>query len=201
MIIRLAEINDAEQILNIYAPYIENTTISFEDAVPSKEEMEGRIRHVLVSNPWIVAEEDNKLLGYAYSSKHRERSAYRWSVDVSIYVAGSSHRRGIGKGLYTALLEILKYQGYCNAYAGICLPNEKSIGIHEHFGFRKIAQYNKVGYKLGSWHDVGWWELSLQQHENEPREPLSIREIEQAKLFDAFAHGMQAISTDYKFQD
>ena len=194
MMIRLAVINDAEQILDIYAPYVQNTTISFEDEVPTREEMERRIRHVLENNAWLVLEEDNKILGYAYASKHRERSAYRWSADVSIYVKGSSHRRGIGKALYTSLLEILKRQGYCNAYAGICLPNEKSVGIHEHFGFRKVAQYNKVGYKLGKWHDVGWWELFLKQHENEPGEPLPIKAVEPTVLSEAFSHGLQMMN-------
>jgi phosphinothricin acetyltransferase len=192
--IRLAEIKDAEQILGIYAPYVENTIISFEEAAPTKEEMEKRISHVMENHVWIVLEEDNKILGYAYSSDYNERTAYRWSADVSIYVDGSSHRRGIGKALYTSLFEILRYQGYCNAYAGICLPNEKSVGIHEYFGFRKIAQYNKVGYKHGDWHDVGWWELSLKKHDNEPGEPLPIRRIEPPKLYNAFTHGMQIIS-------
>ncbi len=192
--IRMAAINDAEQILGIYAPYVENTTISFEDEVPTIGEMERRIRHVLENNAWIIMEKGTELLGYAYASKHRERSAYRWSVDVSIYVKGDSHRRGIGKALYTSLLEVLKSQGFCNVYAGICLPNEKSVGIHEHFGFRKVAQYNKVGYKLGNWHDVGWWELFLNKHGNEPEELLSIKAIEPASLCEAFSHGIQMIN-------
>ena len=194
MNIRLATVNDTEQILNIYTPYVKNTTISFESVVPTKEEMETRIRTLLQNNAWIVMEEDNEILGYAYSSKHRERSAYRWSVDVSIYIKESSHRRGIGKALYTALIEILKYQGYCNAYAGICIPNEKSVGIHEYFGFRKIAHFNKVGYKFGGWHDVGWWELFLQQHDSEPEEPLSISSIEISQLLEAFESGMKIIN-------
>lgn len=190
MIIRLAAASDAEQILNIYAPYVKNTVISFETEVPTREDMESRIGHSLEKHVWIVLEENNEILGYAYSSKHSERSAYRWSVDISVYIKEGFHRRGIGKVLYTSLLEIIKCQGYCNVYAGICLPNEKSVGIHEYFGFRKIAHYSRVGYKLGSWHDVGWWELFLQQHDPEPKEPLSIREIEPVKLCEAFEHSI-----------
>lgn len=186
MMIRLAKVSDAEQILDIYAPFVKNTVISFEMTVPSKEEMEKRIEHLSENNPWLVLEEANEILGYAYASKHHERPAYRWSVDVSIYVRENCQGKGIGKTLYTSLFTILKYQGYCNAYAGICLPNEKSIGIHEYFGFKKIAHYNKVGYKFGEWHDTGWWQLFLQEHAQEPREPLSIRDIGQAKLFEAF---------------
>lgn len=193
MIIRLASVGDAEQILNIYSPYIEKTAISFEYVVPTREEMETRIRNVSQKNPWIVLEEDNEILGYAYASKHRERSAYRWSVDVSIYIKDGCHGKGYGKALYTSLLTILKHQGYYNAYAGIGLPNEKSIGIHEYFGFKNIAHYNKVGYKFGKWHDTGWWELSLKEHDSEPEEPLSIVDIDESKLSEAFECGMKAV--------
>lgn len=175
--IRLATIYDAEQILEIYAPYVETTNISFETIVLSKEEMETRIKRILENNPWIVFEEDKYILGYAYASKHRERAAYKWAVDTSIYIRQDHRGKGIGKALYTALISILKLQGYCNVYAGICLPNEASVGLHEYFGFKKIAHFNKVGYKFGQWHDVGWWELFLKQHKLKPSEPLSINDI------------------------
>ncbi len=185
MMIRLATIHDTEQILEIYTPYVQNNNISFETIVPSKEEMETRIEHVLVDNPWIVLEEGNSVLGYAYASKHRERAAYRWSVDISIYIRQDCRGKGIGKVLYAALISILKLQGYYNVYAGICLPNEASVGIHEHFGFKKIAHYNNVGYKFGQWHDVGWWELSLKQHKPDPKEPLSLNSISKEELLKA----------------
>jgi phosphinothricin acetyltransferase len=193
MIIRLALVNDTEQILSIYSPYVKKTVISFEYTVPSKEEMETRIRNISQRYPWIVLEENNEILGYAYASKHRERSAYRWSVDISIYVKEGYLGRGIGKALYTSLFEILKCQRYRNAYAGICLPNEKSVGIHEHFGFKKIAQYNKVGYKFGKWYDTGWWELFLQDHDSAPGEPVPISDVEQSKLTKAFECGIKAL--------
>jgi len=179
MMIRLATIHDAEQILEIYAPYIQTTSISFEMIVPSKEEMEKRIELVLVNNPWIVFQEGKSIVGYAYASKHCERAAYKWAVDVSIYIAQDCRGKGIGKALYTALISILRLQGYCNVYAGIGLPNDSSVGIHEYFGFSKIAHFNNVGYKFGQWHDVGWWEMILQQHRPEPSEPLSFNKISQ----------------------
>ncbi len=185
MVIRIAAIHDAEQILDIYAPYVQNTNISFETIIPSKEEMESRIKGVLVNNPWLVIEEESCILGYAYASKHRERAAYKWSVDISIYIRQDCRGKGIGKALYTALISILKLQGYYNVYAGICLPNEASIGVHEYFGFKKIAHYNNVGYKFGQWHDVGWWELQLRQHEPEPRDPVSLNCISNEELLMA----------------
>lgn len=183
--IRLAIKQDAVQILDIYRPYVENTSISFETDVPSHDEMETRIDRVLHENPWLVYEEKNTILGYAYASKHRERAAYRWSIDISIYVRKECRGKRIGKALYTSLLSLLKLQGYCNAYAGICLPNESSVGIHEYFGFKKIAQYNKAGYKFGQWHDVGWWELFLKHHSPEPTEPIPLSMVEQYKILKA----------------
>jgi len=183
LMIRLATIQDAEQICEIYSPYIQTTSISFETIVPSKEEMERRIENVSVNNPWIVFEEGKYILGYAYASKHRERAAYKWSVDSSVYLRQDYRGKGIGKVLYTALLSILKLQGYYNIYAGICLPNEASVGIHEYFGFKKIAHYNNVGYKFGQWHDVGWWELPLKQHLPEPEEPLPLSSISKDAIF------------------
>lgn len=187
MIIRIASIQDAGQILDIYAPYVRNTNISFETAVPSKGEMEQRISSVLSVNPWIVAEEDGSILGYAYASKHRERSAYRWSVDISIYIRQDCRGKSIGKALYTALIAILRLQGYYNVYAGICLPNAASVGIHESFGFKKIAHYNNVGYKSGQWHDVGWWELPLREHTAEPSEPLPLNSIDKEAILKALS--------------
>lgn len=184
--IRLATIDDTKQILEIYTPYVEATSISFETIVPSIEEMETRIKHTLENNPWIVFEEDKCILGYAYASKHRERAAYKWAVDASIYVRQDCREKGIGKALYTALISILKLQEYCNVYAGICLPNEASVGIHEYFGFKKIAQYNKVGNKFNKWHDVGWWELFLKQHEDKPGEPYCLYDISEEKIINIF---------------
>lgn len=180
--IRLANKRDSAQILDIYSPYIENTSISFETIIPSIEEIETRIERVIANTPWLIYEESNIILGYAYASKHRERAAYKWAVDVSAYVRQDCRGKGIGKMLYTELLSVLRLQGYCNVYAGICLPNESSVGIHEYFGFKKIAHYTKVGYKFGQWHDVGWWELFLKPHNSEPGEPLPLSNFKQYKI-------------------
>lgn len=191
MLIRLAELNDALEIHDIYAPYVENTVISFEYEVPTIDEMEARIRRISQCYPWIVLEDGGRILGYAYASKHRERASYRWSVDVSIYISKGFHSRDIGKALYASLLPVLKQQGYYNAYAGICLPNEKSVGIHEYFGFKKVAHYSKVGYKMGEWHDVGWWELILQDHNKIPDEPRPVTCIEESILREIFSKSIK----------
>jgi L-amino acid N-acyltransferase YncA len=120
-----------------------------------------RIEATLANWPWLVCERDRQVLGYAYASRHRERSAYQWSCDVSVYVSASYRRVGIGRALYRSLFELLKLQGFRNAYAGITLPNPASVGLHESLGFKPIGVYQDVGYKLGAWHDVGWWELHL----------------------------------------
>jgi len=186
--IRLATLHDTEQILGIYSPYILTTNISFETIVPSIEKMKSRIESVLVNNPWIVLEEGSCILGYAYASMHRERDAYKWAVDISVYVRQDCKGKGIGKALYSTLIFILKLQGYYNVYAGICLPNDSSVGIHEYFGFRKIAHYNNVGYKFGQWHDVGWWEMILEPHKPAPSEPLSLNNIPQVSIVKALSH-------------
>jgi L-amino acid N-acyltransferase YncA len=187
MKLRIASIKDADQIVEIYAPYVLNTNISFETVVPTVEEMQKRIESVLTANPWIVLEEDGLILGYAYATKHRERAGYRWSVDSSIYVRQGLRGKGIGKALYSALLPILKLQGYYNVYAGICLPNEASVGIHESFGFMKIGHYSKVGYKSGQWLDTGWWGLSLREPAAEPAEPIPLSALSDEAIAEIFS--------------
>ena len=187
--IRLATKQDAAQIQDIYGPYVENTPISFETTVPSVEEMGARIESVLDAYAWLVFVENERILGYAYASKHHERLAFKWAVDVSIYISQDQRAKGIGKKLYAALLSVLELQGYYNAYAAICLPNEASVGIHEFFGFKKIGHFKNAGYKLGCWHDLGWWELFLAQHNLAPHEPLPLSAVDQAKFSAALSHG------------
>jgi phosphinothricin acetyltransferase len=124
--------------------------------------------------PWLVSERDGALVGYAYGSVHRTRAAYRWSVDVSVYVDRSVHRAGIGRALYAELLETLTRLGYYNAFAGITLPNAASVGLHEAMGFRPVGIYRNVGHKFGRWHDVGWWQLPLREPSPDPAEPEGI---------------------------
>jgi L-amino acid N-acyltransferase YncA len=170
--IRQATTEDAEAILKIYAPYCNNTVISFESAAPSVEQMQTRIAESNSKHIWLVDEETDGIHAYAYAGPHREREAYRWSVDTSVYVDSSKHHAGLGTRLYTRLVVELHERGFYNAYAGITLPNQASVSLHEKLGFKKIGIYHNVGYKMGKWHDVGWWHLVLRKHENEPPEPL-----------------------------
>jgi phosphinothricin acetyltransferase len=174
--IRLARAEDAAGVLAIYAPFCA-TPVSFEEEPPSLDEMRRRIAGTLERWPWLVCAADAEVLGYVYARPHRERAAYRWSVEVTAYVAAGQRRRGVGRALYTALFRLLELQGYCNAYAGITLPNPASVGLHEALGFRPVGVYRHVGYKCGAWHDVGWWQRDLRPPEPEPPEPRDLSEL------------------------
>ena len=150
-------------MLDIYAPFIRDNAVSFELVVPTSKEFASRIEQKLTTYPWLVCEVDGKVVGYAYASDHATRDAYKWSVDVSLYITEDYRRRGIGKALYTSLFACLRLQGYFNAYAGITLPNVASAGIHEAMGFSYLGAFNNDGYKHAKWHSVGWWELALQE--------------------------------------
>ena len=173
-LIRLVRTADAPQILSMYDYYINNTAITFETSTPDIESFTERIEHISSFYPWLVYENEAKILGYAYASQHRQRSSYRWSVDVTVYIHQSAHGKGIGSQLYEQLLSLLQKQGFYNAYAGITLPNEKSIALHEKFGFVKIGQYNRVGYKINKWWNVGWWECEINVKPECPEEPKEI---------------------------
>lgn len=159
--IRPARIEDAAALLALYRPYIENTAISFETAVPSLADFGARIAKVLGAWQWLLAERDGVVLGYAYASQHRERAAYVYSVDVGIYLAPVAHRQGIGRALYERLFVDLAALGYCNAFAGVALPNAASVGLHESVGFTRVGIYQNTGWKLGRWHDVLWLQRPL----------------------------------------
>jgi phosphinothricin acetyltransferase len=170
--VRLALPADAAAVAAIYRPIVEATTISFETEAPDEGEMRRRIIETLAAYPWLVCERDGQLAGYAYATAHRVRGAYRWSVDTSVYVHPDFQRRGIGQGLYRSLFAILTAQGFFNAFAGISLPNAASVALHERAGFKPIGVYRNVGYKLGAWRDVGWWQLTLNEPDRQPEPPL-----------------------------
>jgi L-amino acid N-acyltransferase YncA len=172
--IRLARGSDADDIARIYRPFIESTIISFETAPPEPAQMADRIAATISRYPWLVCEWDGRIAGYAYATRHRDRKAYQWSVDTSAYVDPGYWRRGVGSGLYRSLVGILSAQGFMNAYAGIALPNPASVGLHESVGFRPVGVYRSVGYKLGAWHDVGWWERGLNDHLPSPSDPIDV---------------------------
>jgi L-amino acid N-acyltransferase YncA len=186
--IRFAREDDADQVAAIYDPYC-HTPISFEESPPTAGEVRGRIAKTLRQYPWLVCEADGRILGYAYAGGHRERPAYRWSVEASAYVRQGEHRRGVGRALYVALFRLLVLQGYCNAYAGITLPNPASVGLHEAVGFRPVGVYCGVGFKCGAWYDVGWWSLDLRPRPDAPELPHDWRAVPAADVAAALAAG------------
>jgi L-amino acid N-acyltransferase YncA len=182
--IRLATAQDSGDIATIYAPYVRDTFVSFETNPPAGTEMAARMAKILPRFPWLVCEQEGRVAGFAYASEHRSRSAYQWSVDVAAYLDERLQRHGLGRALYTALLAILRRQGFFNAYAGIALPNPASVGLHETMGFRIIGIYHSVGYKLGAWRDVGWWHLALQQPTTEPAALLPLETVRKDPEWD-----------------
>ncbi|MFD1613057.1 arsinothricin resistance N-acetyltransferase ArsN1 family B [Sphingomonas tabacisoli] len=159
--IRVADADDAEAIAAIYAPHVTRGVVSFEEAAPDGEEMCARIAKLAGRYPWLVADEDGAVLGYAYACQFRDRSAYRWAVETTVYVADGAQRRGVGQLLYRALIEALRKQGFTQAIAAISLPNDASIKLHELVGFKRAGVYREVGWKQGRWVDVGLWQLQL----------------------------------------
>jgi phosphinothricin acetyltransferase len=160
----------------IYRPAVTDGVASFESEAPSAAEMAARIAAVTARRPWLVAEDDaGQVIGYAYASAHRERAAYRWSVEVTVYVDARHHRRGVARALYEPLLALLAAQGFRIALAGITLPNPASVGLHEALGFTPVGVYRGVGFKAGAWHDVGWWQKPLAgpAEDGPPAEPLA----------------------------
>jgi phosphinothricin acetyltransferase len=152
----------------IYEPYVRETAVSFEADAPTALEIANRIERFTRTHPWLVAEDSGKVVGYAYGCPHRDRAAYRWAADVSVYVDRGQQRRGIGRLLYSELLSRLTAQGLHVACAGVTLPNDASIGFHESFGFAPVGIYRRIGFKLGRWWDVGWWQLDLREADTEP---------------------------------
>lgn len=188
--IRFAREEDAAAIAAIYAPEVLETAITFEIEPPSIDETRRRIADTLRQYPWLVCERDGEVLGYAYATTHRTRAAYRWSVDVSVYLHRAARGRGLGRALYTSLFAILPQQGFASAHAGITLPNPASVGLHESMGFAPVGVYPGVGHKLGAWHDVGWWALDLQARPAAPTEPLPLPAIaNNANVRAALARG------------
>jgi L-amino acid N-acyltransferase YncA len=185
MQVRLAAAADAERLSSIYRQYVTGTAVSFELDPPDAVEMARRIESTLPTHPFIVAEQERTVVGYAYGGRHRLRAAYRWSADVSIYVADDQQRNGIGRTLYSTLIALMRAQGYRQAFAGITLPNQVSVGFHEALGFRPVGVYRQVGWKLGKWHDVGWWQLDIDASPTAPGEMRNLDELDVSVVEDA----------------
>jgi L-amino acid N-acyltransferase YncA len=157
----LARPEDAPALLAIYRPHVEDSAVSFELATPSATEFGERIARIQGGWEWLLAERNGECVGYVYASAHRERAAYRWSVEVSAYVRADSHRQGIARLLYERLFEDIAAKGYCNAYAVITLPNDASVSLHQRLGFVTVGVFKSVGRKFGRWHDVLWMHRML----------------------------------------
>lgn len=175
--IKVATKDDAAGMLEIYAPFILNSGITQETEVPSVEDFQKRVISNLEERPWLVCEIDKEIAGYAYAGKHRDRKGYQWCTEPSVYVSERYLGSGIAIALYTALFDILKIQGYVNAYAVITLPNERSIAFHKKFGFEYLTTYKKIGYKLGQWHDVGWMQYEINPYKEDPVDPIKFHQI------------------------
>jgi L-amino acid N-acyltransferase YncA len=163
---------DAAACVGIYAPHVEAGATSFEEESPDVTHFAERIAHIVLTYPWLVAERDGEVVGFAYACPHRARPAYRWAVEVSVYVAAEERGCGHGRALYAELMDRLRMQRFQIACAGITLPNEASVALHEGLGFVPVGVYRRIGWKDGAWRDVGWWQLELESAgEGRPAEP------------------------------
>jgi len=191
-IIRLAEQQDVPGILEIYTPFILHTAVTFEEIVPDEASFWKRIQEIMDDLPFLVCEINGRIAGYAYASAYRSRASYRWTKEVSVYVHPDFHRRKVAHALYTSLHDMVRFQGIANLLAIITMPNESSVAFHEFFGYRKCAEFSKVGFKLNEWQNVGWFELFLQDENATPKERiLKIDEIIGLQVFqDAIKKGL-----------
>ena len=162
---------DAAACAAIYAPFVAETAVSFEEVAPDAAAMAQRIAATQQTYPWLVARAEQATLGYAYATAHRARPAYRWAAEVSVYVAAEHRGRGFGRAMYAALLGLLARQGIHTACAGITLPNPASVDLHEAVGFTPVGVYREIGFKAGAWYDVGWWQCRLREADAHPAPP------------------------------
>lgn len=175
--IRLAKKEDAADMLAIYGPVVTHTATSFETEIPSREEFEQRILTYGSKAPWLAAEVEGKVVGYAYATDHRSRKAYQWNQEVTVYVHENYRKLGIARKLYLLLLDMLQAMNFCKAIAVITLPNNASIGFHRALGFRHIGDMKNIGYKIDQWHTTSWWDLDLYNGNHPPKEIKSLKEV------------------------
>lgn len=190
--IRVAATEDAAAVREIYAPFCESTAVTFEEEPPSETEMANRIASTLEEYPWLVCEVDNAehcsassrtqsgdgdVVGYAYAHRLRERRAYDWVVELSVYVAESARRSGVGRGLYESLFAILERQGIREAYAVTTVPNPETVRFHERLGFDRVGDFPGVGYTEGEWQDVVWWRRSIGEKSTDPDRPVPFPDV------------------------
>jgi phosphinothricin acetyltransferase len=177
VLIRLARAEDGPALAAIYAPAVAGEPRRSRPSRPTAARWRAAWSACSRAPPGWCSRSTARWRGYAYASPHRDRAAYQWSVEVSAYVAEAAHRRGVGRALYAALFGVLALQGFRNAYAGITLPNDASVGLHRALGFAPVGVYRGVGYKLGAWHDVAWFERALAPRDAEPSPPVPLADL------------------------
>ena len=192
MNLRVAAENDATGILDIYRPFIESSWTSFEETVPSIDDMAARIFNIVSRDPWIVADDHGIIAGYAYANPHRWRDAYRWTREVSVYLHPDYKGRGLGKQLYKVLFSLLKAQNVCRLLAGVALPNEASEGFHQRMGFELVGTYEKTGFKMGQWWDIRWFQLEINDTLH-PEEPIKFRDLDSALVIRILQRDQEGI--------
>lgn len=175
--IRFAAAKDAAELLEVYAPYVTGTTVSFEYEVPAVEEFRRRVEETSARYPYLVWEEDGALLGYAYAHPYAARPAYQWSAELTVYLRQGVSRRGLGSQLYGALMELLRLQGVRNVYGCVTAENTASVAFHHALGFREAGRFSQVGYKLGRWLDVLWLEKAIASG-GEPQPLVSFPQVD-----------------------
>ncbi len=181
MSIRMAEPADVPAMLAIYAEYID-TTITFETEVPTEQDFRGRLEGILNEHPWIVWEEDGRVCAYAYAHRLKERAAYAWSTELSVYVDRGCRGSGIGRRLYEALIAILGMQGVVRVFACVTIPNGPSESFHRAMGFRTVGRFEKAGYKSGEWHDVEWLEKEIRECDGCPGEMVLLPDMDMSEM-------------------
>jgi L-amino acid N-acyltransferase YncA len=171
VIVRGASESDASECAAIYAPYVTDTAVTFETVAPAPAEMARRIASASRDHAWLVLEHDGRVVGYAYGGPFHSRPAYRWACEVSVYLELGRRRTGGGRALYEELFTRLAARGFRIAVAGMTLPNDASVGLHEAMGFEPVGTYRRIGFKLGAWHDVAWCQRALASGGEHPQEP------------------------------
>ena len=191
--IRLAEVRDAEDILRIYAPYVEGTSITFETAVPSLDEFEDRMRDIVIRYPYLVALHNGRIVGYAYAHRRGERAAYAWNAELSVYLDSAHTGRRLGWALSQCVLELLALQGVRNVFSLITIPNEPSLALHEALGFKHMGTQVQAGYKCGAWHDVAWMQKQIGDFSGTPKPVCTLRDIDSRAMQEALLSAERAV--------
>lgn len=194
MELRVADPADAGAIRDVYAPYVESTPISFEVEPPTVAAMRERVETTLERYPWLVCEDGDGVVGYAAAGSLRSMPAYRWTAELSVYVAEDAQNAGVGTALYEALLATLERQGYYNAYAAITVPNPASRRLHERMGFERVGTFPGVGYKHGEWHGVEWWHRRLAERPSDPDPPELFPDLPESAVDAALAAGNERLA-------